>query len=264
MLFRAQIRNTAEVLLKRALTEAGAQVVSSKDTPATDDNLPLVGIYADDSKSFVAPRQSRTTGELSIEVAAQGKTRAEAQAALDMLCDTVEQALFGAKGIEVTASCTQGGAVVTLSDDLDLLPGLLWMGAGVPEGTYIASMDGTEVTLSARFEGATGDAAFIVGAFVELFEQIDSVKTFTDFAAGKNRTHIASASVEIVGHATEFFEPAPWPALTGLNVYIDSLNNFDAAGTYEGKEPFAVPAPPRTTGPDGNPEIAAQIDLPQE
>lgn len=101
-------------------------------------------------------------------------------------------------------------------------------------------------------------------AFVGLFEAIESVDSQTDYNATEGKRHAFSADIDIVAHTTEIFEPTIDQALTGINLYVDSVNIFDATGDYTGDEPFDVAAPPRAQGPDGRPEVSANIDLPQE
>ena len=50
------------------------------------------------------------------------------------------------------------------------------------------------------------------------------------------------------------------PDLSGINLYADSINIFDPNGDFEGQEPFTVAPAPRTAGPDGRPEIVADLD----
>lgn len=197
MLFRAQVRTTALGLLTAAITQAGAQKASSKDTPVPSGKTPSIIVYTDDVKegNGEAPPQFRTTVLTTVEVIAEGKTKDLAESLCDTLCDTVETALLGAP------------------------------------------------------------------AFVSLFEKIASVETRTDYRAVEAKLHTFTAVIEIKAYATEIFEPVIATDLAGLNIYVDSVNIFDPAGTYTGQEPFTVPGPPRSAGPDGRPEISGSQDL---
>lgn len=197
MLWRAQLRTTALALLTAALESGGATVVSSKDTPAQDESLPLITIYVDDTKVFdygAAPT-ARTTATLTINVEASGTSKDTAESLRDTLCEMVEDTLFG-----------------------------------------------------------TPD-------FVKLFEMIDSCDSFTDESGAKGDLHFASATIEIKGHTSEIWEPARGVDLKGINIYVDSVNIFDPNGDYTGETPFNVANPaPRTSGPDGRPEVGAAVD----
>lgn len=62
---------------------------------------------------------------------------------------------------------------------------------------------------------------------------------------------------------TEFYPPATPDALLRLHVRLDAIEPFDPTGPYPPLDDFPAPAePPRTSGPDGRPEIGANIDLP--
>lgn len=199
MLWRTELRATALTLLTQALEGGGANVVTSKDQPSQDDDLPKIIVYTDDTKQLVsiAPVTSRTHGLITIEVEASGKSKDDAEAQLDALCDLVERTLF-------------------------------------------TSPD-----------------------FVKLFEGLDSCQTFTEYRGMNSERHLAGATIEIKGHTSETWEPPRGPDMTGINVYVDSVNIFDPNSTYTGLEPFDINNPPvRTAGPDGRPEISATIDLP--
>lgn len=100
-------------------------------------------------------------------------------------------------------------------------------------------------------------------AFVSMFEQIDLVETFVEYKGTEGAKHVFSGVIEITAHATEIFEPTINADLEGFNLYVDSVNIFDPNHNYPGQEPFIVPAAPRTSGPDGRPEISGQVDTPE-
>lgn len=99
--------------------------------------------------------------------------------------------------------------------------------------------------------------------FVKLFEAIDSVETRTEYRAVDTAQHAFTAVIEIKGHLTEIFEPTIPTLLKGMNIYVDSVNIFDPNGQYQGQEPFTFPGPPRTSGPDGRPEVCGSVGTPQ-
>lgn len=199
MLFRAQVRTAALTLLTAAVTQAGAQKTSSKDTPVPSGKTPSIVVYTDDVKegNGTAPPQFRTSVLTTVEVIAEGATKDAAEALCDALCETVETALLGAP------------------------------------------------------------------AFVSLFEAIDSVETRLDYRGVNTNKHTFVAVIEIKGHTTEIFEPSITTDLKGMNIYVDSVNIFDPNGNYGGQEPFQFPDAPRTSGPDGRPEIVGSVGPPQ-
>lgn len=96
MLFRAEVRTVALELLTAAVTQAGAEKTSSKDTPIMAGNTANIVVYTDDNKVGLGgtPPQFRTMVLTTVEIIAEGKTKDEAETLLDSLCDTVETALF--------------------------------------------------------------------------------------------------------------------------------------------------------------------------
>lgn len=198
MLFRATVRTTALTLLTDAIIQAGAQTASSKDTAVPSGKTPSVIVYTDDIKegNGGSPPQFRTNVLTTVEVVAEGKTKDEAEALCDTLCETVENTLLGTP------------------------------------------------------------------AFVRLFEGIDSVETRTDYRATDSRLHVFTAVIEIKAHVSEIFEPVIEQVFSGLNVYIDSVNVFDANGSYTPPFDYPVAPAPRESGPDGRAEISGSIDTP--
>lgn len=199
MLYRAQVRKTALELLTAAITQAGAQKTSSKDTPVPSGKTPAIVVYTDDVKEGdgEAPPQFKTTVLTTVEIIAEGKTKDDAETLCDTLCETTENALLG----------------------------------GIP--------------------------------FVKLFEKILSVETKTDYRAVDAKLHTFMAVIEIKGRVSEIFEPTITTDLSGMNIYVDSVNIFDPSSNYGGQEPFQYPDAPRTEGPDGRPEISGTIGPPQ-
>lgn len=59
------------------------------------------------------------------------------------------------------------------------------------------------------------------------------------------------------------FPPRDLPDLAGINLRLDAIEPFDAAGTYPPTPPFPPAAPaPRTAGPDGRAEAGVTVTLP--
>lgn len=197
MLFRAEVRTTAQYLLTSALTAQAATITTSKDTPVPVGKGSSVIIYTDDTKDSTGvgtPPQFRTKVLTTVEIIAEGKTKDEAEALCDTLCELTEIAL--------------------LSSPL----------------------------------------------FVMFFEQIDSVDTRTDYRGVDSKVHTFSAVIEIKAHAGEIFEPTITAMLGGMNIYVDSVNVFDPAGTYDPPFDYPVAAEPRAAGPDGRIEISGSLD----
>lgn len=286
MLWRTQLRNSAVQLITVALRAAGATTTATKDTPVMSGSAPQVSVYADDKKygeSGGSVPTFRTQGLLTIEVRCEKPTRmvgnidqgaSDASSQLDQICECIQNALFGVQGFTLVCATTLGSAVVTPPEDQlgNIVPGFCVMGGGAGENNYVETVDvgaGT-VTLAKPIclkNQASGAANLLLtfGSFVRLYEAIDDVNTFTDYEAGENANHIASATIEIVGHTHEVFQPCGTTDLAGVNIYVDTVNLFDPNGTYTDLEgPFAGNAAPRTSGPDGRPEISVELELNQE
>lgn len=271
MLLEAMLRGTAVGLLTGAGQTLGANVCSSKDTPVPAGDKSWFVVYVDaemEGEGGGAPT-FRTRSIVTIEIrSAEADSFAAAQTLGDTLAEVVKRTLLTGQGFDVTLAMTNGGThAVPAAGSPKLYPGFLVRGPGIDRGgDFIAVQtvnDDGSVELSGAYAGATGSYSFNIGSFIALFEQIDAVKRFPDYH-GENRKHIFTDTIEVHGHVHEVFEPAVGPSLTGLNLYVDSVNIFDASSDFPGAEPFTGIAPaPRESGPDGRPEIAASIDLPQ-
>lgn len=270
MLWRVMLRATAEALIINALQAAGAtvSVSTSKDTPVTADRSEL-SVYVDEEKEGIgggAP-EFRTHGHVTIEIRAQGSSKQQAEALLDQFCEIIYDTLFGTRGANIVCQCTKGQPTVIPTALVGVFVGALVTGAKglLPRGRDVAVQAvnaDNSVTLTAPFCGATGNYLLNFGNFVGLFEPpIQKVATDTDYEGTKGSKHIASASIAIVGHTTEIFEPPCPPDFTGMNIYIDAINIFDKESNFPGQEPFAVAPAPRQSGPDGRPEIVGSVDL---
>ena len=185
----------------------------------------------------------------------------------------------------ITAALSQAGVNTTTSEDAPVqtgqTPSIIVYTDDVKEGNGTAPPQFRTTVLTTVeiiVEGQTKDAAetlcdtlcesvenALLGgpAFVKLFEAIDSVDSRTDYRAVDSAQHAFTAVIEIKGHTTEIFEPAIATDLTGMNIYVDSVNIFDPNGNYGGQEPFQFPDAPRTSGPDGRPEIVGSVGPPQ-
>jgi hypothetical protein len=268
MLWRAMLRGTASGLLANAAVAAGLDtswfVIYSRDRKWGDTGS--------------AP-QFRSTCEFKIEIDAaanapigtssgdiENAARAASLNKLDDLCELVQDTLLGGQGTALAIACTQNSATATPASLTGLSPGMMLSGPGVsPQGPFLAirtvNGDGT-VTLSAPYAGTSGTYLFNIGSFVALFEKIESVDTFPrghSFDGGSG-TFTTRATIRIAGYVHEIFEPVRGPSLGGINLYVDSINIFDPNGDFTGQEPFTVAPAPRTAGPDGRPEIVADID----
>lgn len=266
------LRGTAVGLLKTALQTQGANVLSSADTPAPAAKLPSIGVYTEDEKhgDYGSEPAFRIHGRLTIEVRVEGATAALAEAALDTACETIENALMGAHGFDVVCACTQDSNVVTPVSVDGISTGFIAVGVDTSFGVLKfvgvqAIADGT-VTLTDPWCFPTGSYTLNFGRFVELFEQIDKIKTDTEYEGERVKNHIFGATIEIVGHATERFDGCiNETAFTGMNFYVDTIHPFDATANFTDPalEPFDVAVAPRDRGPDGRPEIVGTAELPQ-
>ena len=266
MLWRAMLRGTATGLLANAAAGAGL-------SPS------WFVVYVRDRKrgNYGGAPEFRTYGEFKVEIRAEAAApdgtppddvvdvaRALAESKLDDLCELAERALLGGQGLSLVIACTQNSATATPVSLDGLSPGMILFGPGISARDPFLAIktvngDGT-VTLSAPYTGTSGSYLFNVGSFVALFEQIDSVDTYPRHRGMEGDTYVARSTIGIVGYVHEIFEPVRGPDLSGINLYADSINIFDPNGDFEGQEPFTVAPAPRTAGPDGRPEIVADLD----
>jgi hypothetical protein len=268
MLWRAMLRGTASGLLANAAAAAGLDaswfVIYSRDRKRGNyGSAPQFRTYSE-FKIEITASATAPGGTSSGDIESVARTLAEAK--LDDLCELAENALLGGQGTDLAIACTLNSATATPTSTTGLSPGMMLSGANVsPRDPFLAirtvNDDGT-VTLSAPYASATGTYLFNVGSFVALFEKIESVDTWPrgrSFDAGSG-VFTARATICINGFVHEIFEPARGPSLSGINLYIDSINIFDPNGDFSGQEPFTVAPAPRTAGPDGRPEIVADVD----
>lgn len=271
MLWSTQLRNTATQLISNALVGGGAIVASNKDTPAASGSMPQIVVYVDEKGrgDYGTAPQFETQATLTIELRVEAPSAQGAEALRDTLIETVKSALLGGQGFQVVCSVTAGESIVIPASLDNIAAGMKFMGQGVGPNNFIASInaDGGSFALQWPYKGpSTGSFQFTIGSFIGLFEKIDSFQIFTDDGAVDKKNHVFGATIDIVGHTHEIFEPIAPQSLSGLNVYVDSINIFDPTGTYvtgteSGEEPFAGIAAPRTAGPDGRPEIGMPINL---
>lgn len=266
MLWRAMLRGTVMGLLANAAADAELSptwfVVQSRDRKRAD---------------YGSAPEFRTHSELKVEITASAEIpdgtppedaaavgRALAEGQLDDLCELAESALLGGQGFAVEIDCTNASATATPASLDGLSEGMILRGPGVdPRGPFVAIAainDDDTVTLSAPYAGSTGSHLFNVGSFVGLYEQIESVDTYNRSRGMEGDVYVARETIRIAGYVHEIFEPARGPDLAGINLYVDSINLFDPNGDYAGQEPFDVQPAPRTSGPDGRPEIVADVD----
>jgi hypothetical protein len=102
----------------------------------------------------------------------------------------------------------------------------------------------------------TENTLFSTPAFVRLFEQIDEVDTRTEYRGVETRVHTAVGRDGDQGLCHRDLRTHLDVDLTGINIYVDSVNIFDPQGDYTGQIPFDIPGPPREIGPDGRPKSA--------
>ena len=111
------------------------------------------------------------------------------------------------------------------------------------------------------------NALFCWQPLVQLLNQFSGVATESEITA-QGEQHIARIRMSVDCETVEYFDPTQifpnnYPALSQVNVNVDTDSPFDPTGTYS-NPPFpavVVPAP-RTTGPDGRNEGTLQINLP--
>lgn len=96
--------------------------------------------------------------------------------------------------------------------------------------------------------------------FVMLFEKIETVEWQFTWSGVNTERHTFTGVCEIVGTISERYEPT-LPDLTGINIYVDSIDIADLAGTYTPPFNYPVAAAHREAGPDGRAEISGKIDL---
>lgn len=283
MLWTAQLRNTATQLIATALQQSGANVQSDRviPAPAQSDGGVTIGLFVDDDMEGdyggVPEFLSRAT--LTIEITAEAAVSASplppqsaAQALRDTVTETIKNALLGGQGFQLACGVTFGSKAITLPEDAPkIVPGFKIMGNGAGQDNFVETVndDGTvtaakPICLKNQTAG-TATLQLTFGSFVALYERIDRVRTYNDDGAVDKKNYTFGATIEIVGHTHERFDPCVALDLNGVNIYVDTVNFFDPTGVYTGDEgPFAGTPAPRTTGPDGRPEITAQVTIPQD
>jgi hypothetical protein len=133
--------------------------------------------------------------------------------------------------------------------------------ARVSASTKEAAQDALEA-LAARIEAALFGSVDLIA----LVQKMD-VTTTTEIS-GEGSTYLAGVEMSIDCELYEVFDPVllnpdDYPALQGVNLHVDTARPFDANGIYAASPfPDSVTPAPRTSGPDGRDEIAANIDLP--
>lgn len=98
--------------------------------------------------------------------------------------------------------------------------------------------------------------------FTSLFEGFDSVETDMNYRGTAATMHTFTAVIEIKAHVTEIFEPTDiTDPLSGVNIYVDSVNVFDPNGAFNPPFAYGVSDAPRGRGPDGRDEICGKVDI---
>jgi len=123
---------------------------------------------------------------------------------------------------------------------------------------------GNAATVDQRLDAladAVKDAVLRNGAFVQLARP-SKLHVESKYDAQGQRV-LGNAALALDLEYPETFPPIATQALEGVDLYVDALDVFDPSGTYQPPFPYVPPPAPRTSGPDGRPEAAASIDLPQ-
>lgn len=133
--------------------------------------------------------------------------------------------------------------------------------ARVEAATDVAAQDAIELLGESIEESIFGNSAL-----VRLCQQFTNVNTTTEISSD-GRRHLAGLQMTIDCELFESFEPTEivkdtLPALTSLEIHLDTANPFDPTATYPNPAFSAsVTAAPRTSGPDGRDEAALRIPL---
>lgn len=97
---------------------------------------------------------------------------------------------------------------------------------------------------------------------VRQVEQIAAVRSQVAVSA-ESKKHVGELRMEFAFVYPEDFEPVITDELQGMDVHVDTIDPFDATGTYpDAPFPDAVPPAPRTSGPDGRDEGRLTFDFP--
>lgn len=242
MLHRARVRETAVALIRAALVTAGAtvpallnddideQVSSIVDNPNWSGHGPFISIKTEDRKSSTtagtAP-QYRTDITTTVSIRAEGESADTAQIITDTLCEMVENTLLGGQGWSLVITLTKGSKTATPASVSGLVAGMAVSGSGLGQDNYIDAIDAASGTVT-LYKSATssGTIAGHAGSFLDLFQQIDSCTTFSDYDGENQAYHTWSADIEIVGHISEVFEPDATIDLTTVALAL-SLSDTD-------------------------------------
>jgi hypothetical protein len=269
MLWTAQLRETARQLIANALKTQGADVQSDRDVPvvAGSGDGPNISVYVDDEMEgdYGTGPQFINRATVTIEIRAVADSKDAAQALRDALNETVRHALLKNQGFAVQCLVVPGSKTVQPTKLDGLAAGMPFMGDFAGQDNYFEAIDVQAGTclLKKPWNGQTeGTYQFTIGSFIGLFERIERVKTYTHDGVYDKKRHEFGATIEIVGRTHEIFDLEPTQSLSGLNIWVDSINVFDPSGAHAGEEgPFGGNNPPRESGPDGRPEIATTIPV---
>lgn len=149
-------------------------------------------------------------------------------------------------------------------------------GKRLPKFTTTATLE-VIARVSATSKEAAQDALEALAARIEvaLFGSVDlvdlvqkmDVTTTTDISV-EGSTYLAGVEMSIDCELYEVFDPVllnpdNYQSLQGINLHVDTQRPYDANGIYAASPfPDSVTPAPRTSGPDGRDEIAANVDLP--
>lgn len=75
--------------------------------------------------------------------------------------------------------------------------------------------------------GLVEDTLFGSPAFVQLFEMIDSCKSFSEYKGTEGKYHFAFSIIEIKGHTHETWATPAGANLSGLNIIVASFDPSD-------------------------------------
>lgn len=131
---------------------------------------------------------------------------------------------------------------------------------GKVEGATVEEAKALLATLRGQIKTAVLSSYTLVG----MVEQISAVTTQSAISA-EARKHVGELQIDFDFLYPEDFEPTITDTLEGMDIHVDLIAPFDATGTYpDAAFPDAVPAAPRTSGPDGRDEGRLSFDFPPQ
>jgi hypothetical protein len=135
---------------------------------------------------------------------------------------------------------------------------------GRVEGTVSGDSDAALAAVKAGLATLRSQIKTAVLTSYEIVRQVEQIAAVRSQVAvsAETKKHVGELRMEFAFTYPEDFEPVVTDELQGMDVHVDTIDPFDPTGTYPDPPfPDAVPAAPRTSGPDGRDEGRLTFDF---